>query len=149
MNRSISFNFSSLIGVLLLLIFGYFLFSIVKVIYIGLLYASPILLISILVMKREVLLSYFKKIITNIRQNPMIGILNGLFSLIFLPFTLVGMLVKILITKKIENLQKEQQPTNATLTNEYIEFEDLSTDKRPERKTIDDWKIESWEDRKM
>lgn len=79
----------------------------------------------------------------------MIGILNGLFSLIFLPFTLVGMLVKILITKKIENLQKEQQPTNATLTNEYIEFEDLSTDKRPERKTIDDWKIESWEDRKM
>jgi len=149
MNKSISFNFSSLIGIIILLVFGYFLFSVAKIFYIIFLYATPLLLIAILIMKKELLFSYFKKIGTNIKLSPLVGILNGIVSLLFLPFTLVGMMFKILISKKIENLQKDQNTgTQASISNEFIEYEDLSLEERPERKTVDNWKIDSWEDRK-
>ncbi|MBK9399101.1 MAG: hypothetical protein IPN55_18435 [Saprospiraceae bacterium] len=62
MNKSISFNFSSLIGIIILLVFGYFLFSVAKIFYIIFLYATPLLLIAILIMKKELLFSYFKKL---------------------------------------------------------------------------------------
>jgi len=100
-------------------------------------------------MKKELLFSYFKKIGTNIKLSPLVGILNGIVSLLFLPFTLVGMMFKILISEKIENLQKDQNTgTQASISNEFIEYEDLSLEERPERKTVDNWKIDSWEDRK-
>ena len=106
-------------------------------------------------MKRELLLNFFNKIWTNIRQSPLVGILNGIVSILFLPFTLVGMMFKVLISRKIEKIQKEHQgQTNSNPTNlnsEYTEFEELPLpdDKtKKERITLEDWNIERWERKK-
>lgn len=152
MNKSFSFNFSSLIGLIILLILGYFLFSIVKTLYIVLLYASPILILAVLFMKKELLVNFFKKIGNNIRQNPLLGIINGLVSILFLPFTLLGMIFRIFVTKKIENLQKEQNPqmnsNKANISSEYVEYEDLSLPDNKETSQkikLEDWNIEKWD----
>ena len=145
MNRSFSFNFSSLIGLVLLVIFGYFLFSIAKFIYIILLYASPVLLIGILFLKKELLISFFQKMWYNIRQNPWLGILNALVSILFLPFSLLGMTIKAIISKKIEKIQKDQyQEPRTQSKNEYIDFEDL-TEIKKERQTLQDWDMDKWD----
>lgn len=155
MNKSFSFNFSSLIGLIILLVLGYFLFSIVKTLYIVLAYASPILILAVLFMKKELLVNFFKKIGSNIKQNPLLGIFNGLVSILFLPFTLLGMIFRILVSRKIEKLQNEQNPqmnTNkSNISSEYVEFEDLSlpdNKEKSEKIKLQDWDIEKW-DRKQ
>lgn len=149
MQKSFSFNFSSLVGLILLLILGYFLFSIARVLYIVLLYASPVLILSILFIKKEVLIDYFKKLINGIRQQPLLGILNTAVSVLFLPFSLVGMLLKATLARKVEKIQKEQgqPPFYGTQEAEYTEYEDLSDEILKDKKTVEDWNLKEWEEK--
>lgn len=149
MQKSFSFNFSSLAGLILLLILGYFLFSIAKVLYIVLLYASPLLILFILFVKKEVLIDYFKRLIRGIRQQPLLGILNTVVSILFLPFTLVGLLLKATVSRKVEKIQKEQgQPSfYNTQEAEYTEYEDISDEILKDKKTVEDWNLKEWEEK--
>jgi len=149
MEKSFSFNFSSLAGLILLLILGYFLFSVAKVLYIVLLYASPLLILSILFIKKEVLIDYFKRLIRGIRQQPLLGTLNTVVSILFLPFTLVGLLLKAIVSRKVEKIQKEQgQPSfYNTQEAEYTEYEDISDEILKDKKTVEDWNLKEWEEK--
>lgn len=148
MNKSVSFNFSSLIGLIILIIFGYFLFSIAKIVYIALLYASPIIAIAILFLNKELLFNFFKKIWNNIKVNPGLGIFNGLVSILFLPFNLVGMLIKALIGRKIDKMQKQHQENQSSaISSEYVEFEDLTSKDSETKISLENWDLNKWENR--
>lgn len=125
------FNISSLVGLIILLVFGYFAIRILRLIYIGLLFLLPITIIITLVVRPEILRNYFRKMINRIKTSPGPGILSSILSLLLLPFTSIFMMGQALLYKKLDpgnemdlNLPRNQ-PIRET-KDEFIEFEDLS-----------------------
>ena len=151
MQKSFSFKIPSIFSLLLLIIFGYFLFSLVKYIYIFLLCLIPVLALAILYYKKEVLFQYFRNIWINIKQQPLTGTLSAAISLLLLPFSMVGMLFNAILSKRIETMQQGGQTfeSQSGIAQEYAEFEDISDElKQPQSKeSIEDWNIEKWEKR--
>jgi hypothetical protein len=129
MQKSFSFKIPSIFSLLLLIIFGYFLFSLVKYIYIFLLCLIPVLALAILYYKKEVLFQYFRNIWINIRQQPLTGTLSAAISLFFTSFFNGRNAIQCHFVKKdrkqcnkADNLLKSQ----SGITQEYAEFEDIS-----------------------
>ncbi|HQW13069.1 MAG TPA: hypothetical protein PK076_12810 [Saprospiraceae bacterium] len=125
------FNISSLIGLLILLVFGYFAIRILRLVYIGLLFLLPITIIITLVVRPEIIRNYFRKLITKIKASPGSGILNTILSLFLLPFTSIFMMGQALLYKKLDpsNEMNFDLPSNQPVRerkDEFIEFEDLS-----------------------
>jgi len=125
------FNISSLIGLLILLVFGYFAIRILRLVYIGLLFLLPITIIITLVVRPEIIRNYFRKLITKIKASPGSGILNTILSLLLLPFTSIFMMGQALLYKKLDpsNEMNFDLPSNQPVRepkDEFIEFEDLS-----------------------
>ena len=149
MQRTYSFNFPPLLSPIVFLILGFFLFKILKYIYIGLLFAAPVMIIAILLIRKEVLANYFKRILGGIRNQPLTGILNALISIFFLPFSLVGMLATALFTNKIEKIQDSGNQGFFETRREsgYTDFVDLSDEISSDRKSIEDWDVEEWENK--
>ncbi len=151
MQKSFSFQISSFFGILLLLIFGYFLFSVMKYVYLFLLFLAPFIALVILFYRKEIIFRYFQNMWANIKQQPLTGTLSAAISLFLLPFSMVGMLFNVILSKKIETMQQGGQSfeTQTGITQEYAEFEDISDElKQPKSKeSIEDWDIEKWEKR--
>lgn len=150
MQKSYSFNLTPLIGLIFLILFGYFLFSFAKYLYLFLLFSSPVLLIIILLYKKDLLLNFFTRKWNGIKQQPLTGSLNALISLLLLPFTLFGMLFNIIVSKKVEKMQQEYSGTSInTSSTTFTEYEDLSDELNKEKKpeTIEDWDLKKWENK--
>lgn len=125
------FNISSLIGIIILLVFGYFAIRILRLIYIGLLFLLPITVIITLLVRPEIIRNYFRKMIARIKVSPGSGILSSLLSLLMLPFTSIFMMGQALLYKRLDpgNEMNFDLPSNQPVRepkDEFIEFEDLS-----------------------
>ena len=149
MQRTFSFNIPPLFSLIIFLILGYFLFSIMKYVYLGLLFAAPVLITAIILGKKEILFNYFRRLFSEIKKKPFPGTLNALVSIFFLPFSLVGMLASAFFTRKIEQIQQtgSQGFFESSKESEYTDFVDLSGEETKERKTISEWDVEKWDNK--
>lgn len=147
MQRQYSFNFSSLFGLIILIVFAYFAFQIIKTLYVILLYLAPILLIIVFILRRQLLVNYFKKLFQNIKAQPLSGTLSAIVSLLMLPFSLLGMLFRAVLTNKIEKMDPESPLQSKSIEKEYVDYVDLSQDidiDPSSKKSMEDWNPEQW-----
>lgn len=134
--------FSSITGVILIVLFLVALYFIARAIFTILYYLSPIMFIAALIVDHRVVLGYGKWLISLFRENPLLGIGAIVLSVLGFPILSAFLLGKALFKKQ---LRKAQEEARQGPEGEYIEYEELDdeplelprfekTEKKQERK---------------
>jgi hypothetical protein len=125
-------NLSGIVGLIVIIILSIIAFSIMKYVYIFLLFALPITLAITFFVKRSLLIGYFKGLWFRITQRGLSGVLGTVISLFFLPFRALLLMGQAFLFKKIGFNEDEFSPNGDGGQNkqqsEFTEFEDLSNE---------------------
>ncbi|MEQ8706735.1 MAG: hypothetical protein RIC19_22570 [Phaeodactylibacter sp.] len=117
--------FSSLIGVVLGILFLLGLFFVARFIFTILYYLSPVMLIAALVLDYKTVTGYGKWLIDKVKTNPLLGIGGILLTVLAFPLVCLFLLSKALFKKKVREVEQEVERQQE---GEYTEFEELDSE---------------------
>ncbi|MCB0596188.1 MAG: hypothetical protein H6557_16675 [Lewinellaceae bacterium] len=127
--KEINFNnntpFSSITGILLVVLFLVTLYFIARAIFTILYYLAPIMIVAALIIDHKVVLGYVKWVIGLLRENLLLGIGATVLSIVGFPVLSAFLLGKALLKKQVKKAQEEAE---APHKGEYIEFEELDSE---------------------
>ena len=135
-NSSNNNPFSSIIGVVLGILFLLGLFFIARFIFTILYYLSPIMLIAALIVDHKVVMGYGKWLLRLTKDNAIMGIGAILLTVLGFPLVTLFLLGKALLRKRVKEAQEE---VTQQREGEYIEYEELNSE------PLDLPQIEQWE----
>lgn len=135
-NSSNNNPFSSIIGVVLGILFLLGLFFIARFIFTILYYLSPIMLIAALIVDHKVVTGYGKWLLRLTKDNALLGIGAILLTVLGFPLVTLFLLGKALLRKRVKEAQEEAMQQRE---GEYIEYEELNSE------PLDLPQIEQWE----
>lgn len=121
--------FSSIFGIIFVLLFLVGLYFIARFIFNILYYLSPILLIATLIVDYKVVLGYAQWLIGLVKQNPLMGIGAIVLSALGFPVLTAFLLGKALFKKRIKQAQAEVRRTRE---GEFVEYEELEEEVQDE-----------------
>ncbi|MCB0546539.1 MAG: hypothetical protein KDD19_03070 [Phaeodactylibacter sp.] len=126
--KEINFNnnnpFSSITGILLVVLFLVVLYFIARAIFTILYYLSPVMIVAALIVDYRVVLGYFKWLGGLLRDNLLLGIGAILLSVLGFPVLSAFLLGKALFKRQVKKA-RAQEEVRAPGDGEYIEFEEL------------------------
>ncbi|MCO6491822.1 MAG: hypothetical protein J5I98_25630 [Phaeodactylibacter sp.] len=114
--------FSSITGILLVVLFLVALYFIARAIFTILYYLSPIMIVAALIIDYKVVLGYAKWLGGLLRDNLLLGIGAVVLSVLGFPVLSAFLLGKALFRRQV---QKAREEAEAPREGEYIEFEEL------------------------
>lgn len=117
--------FSSIIGVVLGVLFLLGLFFVARFIFTILYYLSPIMLIAALVIDYRTVTNYGKWLLDKVKANPLLGIGGILLTVLAFPLVCLFLLGKALLKKKVREVEQEAERQRE---GEYTEFEELDSE---------------------
>ena len=127
--KEINFNnnnpFSSLTGIVLVVLFLVALYFIARAIFTILYYLSPIMIVAALIVDHKVVIGYLKWMVGLLRDNLLLGIGAIVLSVLGFPVLSAFLLSKALFKRQVKKVQDEAQ---APREGEYIEFEELDSE---------------------
>ncbi|NBC07197.1 MAG: hypothetical protein GVY26_08390 [Bacteroidetes bacterium] len=135
-NSSNNNPFSTLIGIVLGVLFLLGLFFIARFIFTILYYLSPIMLIVALIVDYKVVTGYGKWLLRLTKDNALLGIGAILLTVLGFPLVSLFLLGKALLRKRVKDAQEEAMQQRE---GEYIEYEELDSE------PMDLPQIEEWE----
>lgn len=135
-NSSSNNPFSSLIGVVLGVLFLLGLFFIARYIFTILYSLWPIMIIVALIVDHKVVTGYGKWLLRLTKDNALLGIGAILLTVLGFPLVSLFLLGKALLRKKVKDVQEEAMQQRE---GEYIEYEELDSE------SMDLPQIEQWE----
>lgn len=117
--------FSSIIGVVLGVLFLLGLFFVARFIFTILYYLSPVMLIAALVLDYKSVTGYGKWLVSRVKTNPLLGIGGIVLTVLAFPLVCLFLLGKALFKKKVREVEQEAEKQRE---GEYIEFEELDSE---------------------
>lgn len=114
--------FSSITGILLIVLFLVALYFIARAIFTILYYLSPIMIIAALILDYRVVLGYGKWLAGLLKENPLLGIGAIALSVLGFPILSAFLLGKALFKKQVK---KAQEGARQAHEGDYIEYEEL------------------------
>ena len=127
--KEINFNnnnpFSSLTGIVLVVLFLVALYFIARAIFTILYYLSPLMIVAALIVDHKVVIGYLKWVVGLLRDNLLLGIGAIVLSVLGFPVLSAFLLSKALFKRQVKKAQDEAQ---APREGEYIEFEELDSE---------------------
>jgi len=117
--------FSSIIGVVLGVLFLLGLFFVARFIFTILYYLSPVMLIAALILDYKSVTGYGKWLVSKVKTNPLLGIGGIVLTVLAFPLVCLFLLGKALFKKKVREVEQEAEKQRE---GEYIEFEELDSE---------------------
>ena len=114
-----------IIGFIVLFVFGYLLFTMVKGVYKLLSFIFPALLIATLILDRKVLFNYFNWIVRTFKKDSGKGALYAVLSIVGFPFVTAFLFFKALMNWQVKKANGGHTP------GQFSEFEELDTQELP------------------
>ncbi len=144
-NSSNSNNpFSTIIGIVLGILFLLGLFYVARFIFTIMYYLSPLMIIAALIIDHRVVVDYGKWLVRQTKSNPVVGVIAILLSVLGFPLVSLFLLGKALLRKKVKDVQKEAERQRE---GEFIEYEELDSEQM-DLPRIEDWEKEPRRDRR-
>jgi hypothetical protein len=117
--------FSSIIGVVLGILFLLGLFFVARFIFTILYYLSPVMLIAALIIDYKTVTGYGKWLVDKVKTNPLLGIGGILLTILAFPLVSLFLLGKALFKKKVREVEQEVERQQE---GEYVDFEELNSE---------------------
>ncbi|MCI4649948.1 hypothetical protein [Phaeodactylibacter sp.] len=117
--------FSSIIGVVLGILFLLGLFFVARFIFTILYYLSPVMLIAALIIDYKTVTGYGKWLVDKVKTNPLLGIGGILLTILAFPLVSLFLLGKALFKKKVREVEQEVKRQRE---GEYVDFEELNSE---------------------
>lgn len=117
--------FSSIIGVVLGILFLLGLFFVARFIFTILYYLSPVMLIAALIIDYKTVTGYGKWLVDKVKTNPLLGIGGILLTVLAFPLVSLFLLGKALFKKKVREVEQEVERQRE---GEYVDFEELDSE---------------------
>ena len=117
--------FSSIIGVVLGILFLLGLFFVARFIFTILYYLSPVMLIAALIIDYKTVTGYGKWLVDKVKTNPLLGIGGILLTILAFPLVSLLLLGKALFKKKVREVEQEVERQRE---GEYVDFEELNSE---------------------
>jgi hypothetical protein len=117
--------FSSIIGVVLGILFLLGLFFVARFIFTILYYLSPVMLIAALIIDYKTVTGYGKWLVDKVKTNPLLGIGGILLTILAFPLVSLFLLGKALFKKKVREVEQEVERQRE---GEYVDFEELNSE---------------------
>jgi len=117
--------FSSIIGVVLGILFLLGLFFVARFIFTILYYLSPVMLIAALIIDYKSVTGYGKWLMDKVKTNPLLGIGGILLTVLAFPLVSLFLLGKALFKKKVREVEQEVERQRE---GEYVDFEELDSE---------------------
>ncbi|KGE88503.1 MAG: hypothetical protein ACE362_08845 [Phaeodactylibacter xiamenensis] len=117
--------FSSIIGVVLGVLFLLGLFFVARIIFTILYYLSPVMLIAALIIDYKSVTGYGKWLVDKVKTNPLLGIGGILLTVLAFPLVSLFLLGKALFKKKVREVEQEVERQRE---GEYVDFEELDSE---------------------
>ncbi len=117
--------FSSITGIVLVVLFLVALYFIARAIFTILYYLSPIMIIAALILDYRVVLGYGKWLIGLLKENPLLGVGAVVLSVLGFPVLSAFLLGKALFKNQVK---KAQEGARQAREGDYIEYEELDNE---------------------
>jgi vacuolar-type H+-ATPase subunit I/STV1 len=117
--------FSSVLGVIFMVLALVALFIVARFIVRILYFVAPLILIAAAIIDYKVIVDYVKWLVRLTKKNTLMGIGSIALSVIFYPFVGIFLLGKALFKRRVRQAEEEQRQMQE---GEYIDFEDVSDD---------------------
>ncbi len=131
LNNRNSFQFSPLMGFIMLVITLVMIYFLVKGLFFIASWVMPILAIATLFIDYKVYLDYGKFVVDLFKNNWVMGIGVGILSVALMPFLILYLFAKALLLRKFKNGRADQMWEEKKVSDEYIEFEEVQDDDIP------------------
>jgi len=128
--------FSTLIGVVLGILFLLGLFFIARFIFTILYYLSPLMIIAALIIDHKSVIGYGKWLLRLTKDNTLLGVGAILLTVLGFPLVALFLLGKALLSKRVKEVREEAEQQRE---GEYIEYEELDSE------PMDLPRIDQWE----
>lgn len=120
--------FSSIFGIIFIVLFLLGLYFIARFVFTILYYLSPILLIATLILDYRVVVGYIQWLAGLTKQNPLMGIGAIALSVLGFPVLAAFLLGKALLKKRVKQAEAEARKARE---GEFVEFEELDMEDEP------------------
>ena len=117
--------FSSITGIILVVLFLVALYFIARAIFTILYYLAPIMIIAALIIDYKVVLGYLKWLVGLLKENLLLGIGAIVLSVLGFPVLSVFLLGKALFKRQV---RKSEAEGRVSQKGEYIEYEELDSE---------------------
>lgn len=120
--------FQSIIGMVVMILFFYLLFSFAAFVFKMLWYVAPLFIVATLVIDHTVITNYANWIFQKLKTNPIFGLGMIALTVFGLPVVSGYLLSKALLKKKITKMTKQFQEEAGGTDEEFIDYEEIDSE---------------------
>jgi len=121
-----SYNINPLVGVIFFIGFLVMVYYLLKGFFYVVYFGAPLIVLGVLIVDYRLFVDHFKKLIVNVKREPLTGALWFIINILALPIVALWLLMIGILKRKV---RKAERQTDQQRMGEYVSYEIVEDDK--------------------